>query len=245
VPLVQKLLGETEVAFGPVNLQSLSTHLHSEDALELVKEHTLSVIGEWTHLTRDFMLELALGQAAEVYLASALFGYALRQADARFRLERLLSPAFGSLKDYAASFEPDEAERAMAINSLEAEAALDRHVQALFGDVRQLHQELLEAIGPEAAEAGAEQAEAALAQAVRRGDVASVRISVGDLRRLVLEGIAFGRLLADAEAQVDAVHKLSPTAHGCCLGSRGSSGAGGVEASAWPLGFQRLGRCSI
>jgi len=246
VPLIRGLRGQAEVAFGPVDLRGLSTRIHSEDALELVKEHTLDIIGEWSHLTRDFKLEVALVQAAEVYMGSALFGYALQRADARFRLEKLLppGPAPGSLRDYVASFGPEEAERAMSVDSLEAEAAVERHVRALFGSLRQLRQELFEAIGDEAVEAGSDQAMALLKQAVLAGKVASVRISVGDLRRLTLEGTAFGRLLADAEAEVDALHGLTPRGYGHLLAPCGAEAEEDCDYTevrrtfAWPRGFQ-------
>jgi len=223
VPMVPALEGDLE--FREVNLKNLATSLYSEDAVDLVKEHVLSVIGDYDHLSRDFPLRVALLQVAYLYGMSSLFGYGLRGADLRFQLERRLAGAFDvpsdlatslpgassrSLREYIAGFGPDEALQATAINSLEAEAVLHKRVSGLFGDLRHLERGLIKVLGP-ALSLGGEGAAARLCEAIQNGEVTSVSLTVSDMRRLALEGAAFGFLVRDAEAQVDSTYELTPS----------------------------------
>jgi len=48
---------------------------------------------------------------------------------------------------------------------------------------------------------------------VAAGEVASVRLTVSNLRRLALEGCAFGHLLGATEADLDSTLGLTPASH--------------------------------
>lgn len=217
----------------PVDPKRLVAGLYSEEAMRLVGDHVMDLIGEWSHLVRDFPLQLSIFEAGQVYAVSALFGYALRRADHRFRLERLATGgaaaagAATSLGEYVAAFGPEEAREVATIASQEAQFALERRVSALFGDLGEHREDVVRALeaplppGAGATAVGAERsrrrrkgrdevAKEKLRQAIETGAVASARVTVGDLRRLALEGCAFGRLLGDAEAQVDSSCELTP-----------------------------------
>lgn len=215
--LVPPLKGRGEAAFVRTDLRALATGFYPSDALELVREHVLSVIGAWDHLVRDYPLQLALFQVGEVYSMSALFGYSLRRAVLRYRLDRLAGgpgAAGRTLQDYVSAFGAIEMEQVVGAVSQEAQAVLDHRIFALFGDLGQLSAEVQAVMGawpPE--EAG----EARLSQAIELGEVESVRVTVDDLRRLVLEGVAFGFLLGKAEADVDSVCELTPGESPCGL----------------------------
>merc|ERR1711874_710823 len=175
-------------------------------------------------------VQISLFQASQVYAMSALFGYYLRQVDARYQLEKLAGSlgAWGddsitgsefnpvaedkgdvqSLKDYITTFGPKEVQRMTAIASVEARLALERQVTALFGDLRVLKEKLLSALG---AVSTNEEATKKLEQAIQENKLESLRITSDDLRRLVLEAVAYGALLKDSEKQVDMIYELTPS----------------------------------
>merc|ERR550532_836016 len=80
-----------------------------------------------------------------------------------------------------------------SIASVEAQMAMEAQVTALFGDLRVL--------------------KGKLEQAIQRNEVASLRITSDDLRRLVLEAVAYGALLIDMEKQVDTLYELTPASN--------------------------------
>lgn len=227
--------------FGHVDPKMLVVGLYSDSAVEMVRHHVMHVIGEWDHLSRDFPLQLSLFQVAQVYAGSALYGYALRRADLRYQLERALrssssasasasraggrasdprpAPAeeracdLSSLAAYVGGLGPEEANDVAAVASWEAEEVLERHVGAIFGDMRKLQSELLEALRITPREHASLDEDASvkerLQQAIAERRVASIQLSVSDLRRVALEGCAFGTLLSAAEAETDSAYDLS------------------------------------
>jgi hypothetical protein len=271
VPLVPPLAGEHHVSFGPVDLKGLAsmcTGLNPNEALELLKEHVLNTIKEWDHLVRDYPLQLALFQVGQAYSMSALFGYSLRQVDARYRLEEALAGggraraeeeaprdaitdllsqltnggAPKSMKEYVSSFGPQDHQHMLKMLSLEAEAVLDRQVSRLFGDLPGLTDELLQALGPAASPLATRQEQIAqLRRALVDGEVQSVTLTVGDLRRLALEGAAFGFLLGDAEARAASVLDLSPGASNYPLLTFSTGGQEEDPEVTWSQGFRILG----
>jgi len=78
---------------GSADLVALTKGVHSEEALEWVKEHLENVLGMSGGGPGPFsnaMVRMSKLQASQVYLASLMFGYFLRRIDARFQLERRL-----------------------------------------------------------------------------------------------------------------------------------------------------------
>jgi len=214
--LARPMRDRAEASLEPLDLRALATGFYPAEALELVREHVLSVIGDWDHLVRDFPLRLALVQVGHIYGLSSLFGYSLRRAVMRYQLDVItVGPVLAgqSLKEYIAAFGPAEMRLAASVASREAQAVLDERVLALFGDLGPLWDEL------QGATAALPQGETALTEAIERGEVDSIRITVGDLRQLVLESTAYGFLLGNAEADVDSVHELtrSPSESGLLL----------------------------
>lgn len=196
---LERLVGRQGSSSERVDPKTLVRGLYSREALGLVAEHVRSIIGEWDHLVRDFPLQVSTFQVGQVYVISALFGYYLRRADSRFQLDKLA----GSVKEepnalarYAADFGIDQAWCSAAIASREAEETLEAQVAMLFGDFTQLQKE-----------AGLR---SRLEDAVATGQVASLRVTIDGLRRLALEGCAFGHLLGEAEADLGSSVHLTP-----------------------------------
>eukprot|EP00929_Paragymnodinium_shiwhaense_P015167 TRINITY_DN123208_c0_g1_i1.p1 TRINITY_DN123208_c0_g1~~TRINITY_DN123208_c0_g1_i1.p1 ORF type:complete len:463 (-),score=108.64 TRINITY_DN123208_c0_g1_i1:202-1590(-) len=195
---------------------------HSPDAIDLVRERTLSVIGPWQHLDREFRLRIPLFQASQAYISSALFGYCLRRVDMRYRLEKLMGtlqsirPAridsvdadggagdedVVKLKSYIASLSQEDVHFATTAVSLELQIVLEEQVSALFGERRALLENIVEVLsGYE--QAGEEAAKERLVEAVAADEVPSVELTVSGLRRLILEAAAFGAVLSEAESEV-------------------------------------------
>ncbi|CAE7908151.1 unnamed protein product [Symbiodinium sp. KB8] len=86
VPMLSPLRRETPTHGGDqdltgAQLKRLAMQLYTKDAMPLVQEHVLGIIGPWDHLVRDYELQLSVFQVSQVYSMSANFGYALRQAE--------------------------------------------------------------------------------------------------------------------------------------------------------------------
>lgn len=111
-----------------------------------------------------------------------------------------------SLKDYIEGFDPKQVSRIQRIASAEARAAMEAQVTGLFGDLRLQRASLLEAVGMVKS---SKEASLKLQWLVATEKVASIRLTGGDLRRLVLEAVAFGALLCDSEKEADSVYELT------------------------------------
>lgn len=217
------------------------SRLYSPNALGLVKEHVLSMIGEWQHLDRDFPLRLALFQASQAYVLSALFGYYVRRIDLRYQLERMAGSfeamsstlpglaasaaqrsaegASEAMKRYVAGFGPEEMLQTTEAASREAQIALRQQVDALFGEEAAVAPRLeamfdMDSLADLSIEARQQQADQRLCELIAAGEVPSVELTVAGLRRLVLEAVAFGVMLGGAEKKVDDLYELSPGAEG-------------------------------
>jgi len=218
-PLVDSMQSGGVVSFGKnVKLEGLYD-IYSKDALELVREHLFQIIGQNSDMAMS-VVQIALFQAGQVYAMSALFGYYVRRVDARYQLEKLLnfnvSDGDGDgLKFYVSNFGPDEMTQMTKIASAEAKLAMERQVSALFGDLRDLKEKLLEAVGMVASN---QEASMKLQEAIENQEVQSMRITSSDLKRMVLEAVAFGALLYDSEKQVDGLYELTPSGRTDTLG---------------------------
>lgn len=81
---------------GPANLLALTEGIHTREALELVREHLLGVMGPAasTKFSSE-LIKMSKFQMAQVYAASVMFGYFLRRVDKRFQLEKALGMLVG------------------------------------------------------------------------------------------------------------------------------------------------------
>jgi len=232
-PLVKPMRTGGDVRLGSVNLKRLTEEIYSKEALALVREHLMQFAGPGeATLQTPFgsWVMIPLLQAGQVYAISAMFGYYLRQVDARYQLEKLagsLGSAIGGdedgdkpdlgagdeegaqmLKSYISSFGEAEMKRMTNIASVEARMALEAQVAALFGDLRVLKEKMMNAVGMALTE---EEANEKVMKAIENKEVESLRMSSQDLQRIVLEAVAFGSMLSDSEKQVDCWYDLTPS----------------------------------
>eukprot|EP00195_Chlamydomonas_chlamydogama_P006118 CAMPEP_0202908678 /NCGR_PEP_ID=MMETSP1392-20130828/46850_1 /ASSEMBLY_ACC=CAM_ASM_000868 /TAXON_ID=225041 /ORGANISM="Chlamydomonas chlamydogama, Strain SAG 11-48b" /LENGTH=418 /DNA_ID=CAMNT_0049598121 /DNA_START=84 /DNA_END=1340 /DNA_ORIENTATION=+ len=104
VEMLPRMDGFVDVA--PTNLVALTEGLHSREAIELVKEHIMGVMGP--ALTTQFsnaVVKMSKFQMVQVYAASIMFGYFLRRVDQRFQLERSMGTLPMSREDAVARLE--------------------------------------------------------------------------------------------------------------------------------------------
>eukprot|EP00240_Pyramimonas_obovata_P002074 CAMPEP_0118922570 /NCGR_PEP_ID=MMETSP1169-20130426/1450_1 /TAXON_ID=36882 /ORGANISM="Pyramimonas obovata, Strain CCMP722" /LENGTH=445 /DNA_ID=CAMNT_0006863465 /DNA_START=140 /DNA_END=1477 /DNA_ORIENTATION=+ len=87
------------------NYKALTEGVHSVEALELVKQHLSTMLGDAPAAYSNVMIKISKLQAAQVYAASVMFGYFLRRADKRFQLERALGTLPKSPEDTLKSLE--------------------------------------------------------------------------------------------------------------------------------------------
>ena len=84
-------LDDTTLIMRGVDLNQLTKGVHSVEALEMVKEHLLGMLGpEASTAYSNTMVRMSKLQAAQMYAASIMFGYFLRRADKRFSLDRAM-----------------------------------------------------------------------------------------------------------------------------------------------------------
>lgn len=229
VPLVPKLsrcIYNGRLEIWPSKDWALES-LFSFDVLEIVKEHTAAVIGLRTNssVTENWAVtSISKPALSQIYVASILYGYFLKSALLRLQLEQCAnldsqdlplrqrkslqrgiknllfghtgknvrsgsSPVEASsgqekkpenLKCYVMGFDPDTLERCAKLKSEEATRLIASHSLALFGD---------ENTG-----------------SIDADEV--ILTSFSSLKRLVLEAVAFGSFLWDAEECVSTVYKL-------------------------------------
>lgn len=151
-------------------------------------------------------------------------------ADQRFQLEKLVGDVgvpgeqsgpgantglFGEdrsvigskyLKNYISSFGPENFLDLR--NSVEAQAAIELQVTALFGDLKVLKDKFMNALGSGTSR---EEARRKLIQAIANNDLEIISFTSQELTRLVLEAVAFGSLLNEAKKQVNSIYGLTRT----------------------------------
>ena len=82
-------LDEESVYLKGVDLNQLTNGVHSVEALEMVKEHLMGMLGPQASAAySNSLVRMSKLQAAQMYAASIMFGYFLRRADRRFSLDR-------------------------------------------------------------------------------------------------------------------------------------------------------------
>jgi len=217
VPLISTMKDGGNVRFGAVDLKSLTSDVYSGHSLEIVRDHLLRIIGQSEAMSDSAILAMPLFQAGQVYLLSLSFGYYLRRAEARFQLDKLAGGVWDesadevsrttSLKEYISAFGPQDVQSLWSVSSLEAQMAMKEQISSLFGDLAALKVKLMTALGEVNTP---EEAATKLETLISNKEVEYIRINTHDLRRLVLEAVAFGSLLNDAERQFDSVYELTP-----------------------------------
>lgn len=239
VPMLPSLQGGGDFQFGVIDLKGLTTDVYTGDAVELVKEHLFRLIsqniGPAPLMGRVVVLKMPLFEAGQIYAMSCLFGYSLRNADQRLQLEKLAGN-FGtwdepvasegishladdkpirlknesgteSLKKYLSTFGPEEVQRMLSISTMEARKVMELQISALFGDLRAMKEQFMNILGQVSSP---EEAQMRMVQAIENDEVESIKFTSQDLTRLVLEAVAYGSLLKDAEKQVNIVYDLTP-----------------------------------
>merc|ERR1712159_459589 len=240
--IIQKFLGvgvdmlppldETTTLRG-VDLNRLTDGVHSREALDMVREHLMAVLGgAGENAYSSQLMRMSKLQAAQVYAASIMFGYFLTRADRRFQLDR----AAGTLP-----LDPLESANALerlfnsasAMDSMdEADAAPENFGGAdfdLFSDSPSgATARIVSMEGVQVAErqtgalfgsieelqremqnavsgnaATPEELMSAVNDAVAQKKVQTLTLAYASQRRLVLEAVAFGAFLRQSETYID------------------------------------------
>lgn len=202
--------------------------IHSPEAFEMVQSHLSLVLGERVMGPLDTIIQISKTKLGKLYAASVMYGYFLKRVDERFQLERsmktlpknfdenrvgskdsasmsqmwdpdslieLQPDEFGGasfkdvtedkayrLRSYVMYLDPETLQRYATIRSKEAVSLIEKQTQALFGrpDIRILEDGSLNALNDEV-----------------------ISLTFSGLTMLVLEAIAFGSFLWDAEGYVE------------------------------------------
>eukprot|EP00192_Tetraselmis_astigmatica_P024558 CAMPEP_0117695560 /NCGR_PEP_ID=MMETSP0804-20121206/28201_1 /TAXON_ID=1074897 /ORGANISM="Tetraselmis astigmatica, Strain CCMP880" /LENGTH=408 /DNA_ID=CAMNT_0005509633 /DNA_START=400 /DNA_END=1623 /DNA_ORIENTATION=+ len=93
VSMLPRMEGEVDIPHS--NLKALTEGIHSKEALAMVKDHLMSMMGPTGNAFSNSIVKMSKLQMTQVYAASVMFGYFLRRVDKRFKLEQ----AFGTLED--------------------------------------------------------------------------------------------------------------------------------------------------
>jgi hypothetical protein len=134
-----------------------------------------------------------------------------------------------TLKQYVQTFNGEILAKTARIVSLEGVALAERQTGALFGSLEELQKELMEAVGDNATTP--EELMQRVQEVVANNDVETLTLPYAAQRRLVLEAVAFGSFLRDAESQVEFKDErlLTPT-------TAPRRGGGGQLPPGWATG---------
>jgi len=147
--------------------------------------------------------------------------------------QRVDTPENGklTLKQYVQTFNGEILAKTARIVSLEGVALAERQTGALFGSLEDLQKELMEAVGDNATTP--QELMQRVQEVVANNDVETLTLPYAAQRRLVLEAVAFGSFLRDAEATVEYKDErlLTPTVN---PNKRG--GGGGSLPPGWATG---------
>lgn len=236
VPKIPSHTGNQKVDILPAQDRELQS-VHSNEAFEMVWEYLtfiMGVKGATDFVEDSIMVPIGKLQMGQVYAASALYGYFLRRVDEKFQMEKALAPrpsepkkqgremkgrkpvqddlfaaelaatisamlgvnkqdlgfiggneqSTNLLKNYVLSFEADTLYRCGKIRSMESACIIERQTEALFGKPDVLDNVVL----------------------ARKEEI--MIVSLAGLKSLVLEAVAFGSFLWDAETFVDSRYPI-------------------------------------
>ncbi|KAA8525833.1 hypothetical protein F0562_007688 [Nyssa sinensis] len=215
------------VDFWPNQEQKLES-VHSPEAFEMIQSHLSLVLGERVVGPLDTIVQISKIKIGKLYAASIMYGYFLRRVDQRFQLERSMNtlpkgfnedqlrfedpapvnqlwdpdsliripPDDGDrgglmdsgegksyrLRSYVMYLDSETLQRYATIRSKEAISLIEKQTQALFGrpDIRIAEDGTLDASNDEV-----------------------IAVTFSGLTMLVLEAVAFGSFLWDAEGYVE------------------------------------------
>jgi len=198
--------------------------IHSTDAFEMIQNHLNLIMGEKIAAPPDTVVEISNFNLGKLYAASIMYGYFLKRVDERFQLEKTMktlppnpkqqivfenlqpNPFWdmeslvkitpdgeeislddeesnpNKLKSYVLQLDADTLQRFATIRSKEAVSLIEKQTQALFGrpDIKVLDD-----------------------GSVNAKDGRMVTITFTELNHLVLEAVAFGSFLWEAESYVE------------------------------------------
>jgi len=201
--------------------------LHSSEAYEMIKNHLSLILGQRLD-DESSIAPISKLRVGQVYAASIMYGYFLKRVDQRFQLEKSMKtlpwgseeedtavrqsmpdgsrPSMGTshpevsswpsagpagfadrikpcrLRTYVMSLDAETLQRYAAIRSKETLGIIEKHTEALFG-----RPEIV--ITPQGT--------------IDSSKDELIKISLGGLKRLILEAVTFGSFLWDVESYVD------------------------------------------
>lgn len=229
ISMVPKLTATSDPAgridFWPNQEQKLQS-VHSPEAFEMIQSHLSLVLGEGVVGPLDTIVQISKIKLGKLYAASIMYGYFLKRVDQRFQLERSMntlpegfkeevsfqqplpqSPFWDPdsliqimpndddggivdsrevkqyrLRSYVMYLDAETLQRYATIRSKEAISLIEKQTQALFGrpDIRIAQDGSLDTSNDEV-----------------------VTVTFSGLTMLVLEAVAFGSFLWDAEGYVE------------------------------------------
>lgn len=191
--------------------------VHFPEALEMIQSHLSLVLGERLVGPLSAIVEISKIKLGKLYAASIMYGYFLKRVDQRFQLERSMNtlpegftqdptpvnplwdpdsliripPDGGSdgggegtyrLRSYVMYLDAETLQRYATIQSKEAISLIENQTQALFGrpDIRITKDGSIDASNDEV-----------------------IALTFSGLTMLILEAVAFGSFLWDAETYVE------------------------------------------
>nr|XP_016500923.1 PREDICTED: UV-B-induced protein At3g17800, chloroplastic-like [Nicotiana tabacum] len=236
ISLIPKI-SETSVPTGSVgfwpNQEQKLESIHSADAFEMIVSHISIVLGEREVGPLDSIVQISKVKLGKLYAASIMYGYFLKRVDERYQLERSMSkppesfqistnpdepaaprqlwdpeslieiyPEDGDregladfdiedksqrLRSYVMYLDAETLQRYATLRSKEAISVIEKQTQALFGrpDIKVSDDGTLD---------------------VSNDEVLSVTYS--GLTMLVLEAVAFGSFLWEAESYVESKYHI-------------------------------------
>ncbi|KAI5327456.1 hypothetical protein L3X38_026852 [Prunus dulcis] len=212
------------VDFWPMQEKKLES-VHSPEALEMIQSHLSLVLGERLVGPLSAIVEISKIKLGKLYAASIMYGYFLKRVDQRFQLERTMNtlpdgftadaapanqlwdpdsliripPDGGSdsdggsymnngddksyrLRSYVMYLDAETLQRYATIRSKEAISLIENQTQALFGrpDIKITEDGSIDASNDEV-----------------------IALTFSGLTMLVLEAVAFGSFLWDAETYIE------------------------------------------
>lgn len=184
VPRLSKCMFKGRLEIWPCKDYELES-IHSFEALQIVKEHLTSV-SNWrpdSNVTVNWALtKVSKSHLSCIYTSSISFGYFLKSASARHRLDLSLGVTYQNplkilqpLRCYILGFDNEIVQTCSRPRTVEAVSLIEKHSCALFG-------------------------------LVKSDEV--ITTSLSSLKRMVLEAVAFGLFLWESEEFVSNVIKL-------------------------------------
>lgn len=111
-----------------VNLSPLMEGVHTKEAIDMVKEHMMGLLGQAALLPPTVTMKMSKLQMVQVYAASVMFGYFLRRVDKRYQLAKSLGMLPETKEDAVARLErlfslAEDADSAEDLDSASSSAA--------------------------------------------------------------------------------------------------------------------------